>query len=308
LSRSGSTSGRPRDLLTIHPHLTPRDRCLLALLDDHLIATTDQLARVFFTRTRTCLLRLETLRGLGLLHRFRFSQPHGGTEPWKWLLGLTGAQFQAAATGRRLPTARAHEQHLLRVSFSPTLGHLLTTNEFFVRLLHAARTTGTNAQPDVNDHSSEHSAQRLDRWWPEADTSARFLGIQPDGHGLWTSHGRTVGLFLECDLGTENLTRLTAKLDGYTRLARAGGPNYPVLFWLPTRQRETNLQQLLRTRDLMVPVATATHDTDPAGPVWLPAAGWQRQPLHGLFSDHGPDSAVNPNWRDGHLDLTHQHP
>lgn len=299
-----STTRGPRDLLSIHPHLTGRDLSLLALLDDHVAFTTDQLARVFFNRPRTCLLRLEVLRGLGLLHRFRFSHPSGGSEPWKWVLGHTGAQFQAAATGRRLPTGRAHEQYLLRLTMSPTLDHLLVTNEFFVRLLHAARSPRPPSHlDDVHDMSGE---RRLDRWWSETTTSARFPGIQPDGHGLWTSHGRTVGAFLECDLGTENLRRLVAKLDGYTRLVRVGGPTYPVLFWLPSRERETNLQTRLREHGPKVPVATATHDADPAAAVWLPVDGWQRLPLHDLVSDHGPDSATNSNWRHGHLDLTEQ--
>jgi hypothetical protein len=298
-----TASRGPRDLLTIHPHLTRRDRSLLALLDEHVVLTTDQLARVFFTRPRTCLLRLEVLRGLGLLHRFRFSHPNGGSEPWKWVLGHVGAQFQAAATRRRPPTGRAHEQYLLRLTMSPTLDHLLATNEFFVRLQHATRTPVPACDPDDIATSGE---RRLDRWWPETTTAARFGGIQPDGHALWTSHGRTVGAFLECDLGTENLRRLIFKLDGYTRLVRVGGPTYPVLFWLPSRERETNLQQRLRDLGPQVPVATATHDADPAGAVWLPVDGWQRMPLHQLTSDHGPHSAANANWRDGLLDLTDQ--
>lgn len=300
-SMSSSTTRSARDPLTIHPHLTPRDRRILALLDDHVVLTTDQLTRAFFTRPRTCLLRLETLRGLGLLHRFRFAQPRGGTEPWKWVLNLTGAQFRAAATGRRLPTQRAHEQHLLRLTFNPALGHLLETNEFFIRLLHTARTVPPAATPDEADRQS-----RLDRWWSEPFTTARFPGIRPDGHALWTSHGRTTGLFLECDLGTENLARLLTKLDGYQRLARSGGPCYPVLFWLPTPTRETNLQHLLAAADPEVPVATATHDADPADAVWLPVGGRHRLPLHDLPSDHGSDTAANPNWRNGHLDLGDQ--
>jgi hypothetical protein len=51
-------------------------------------------------------------------------------------------------------------------------------------------------------------------------------------------------------------------------------------------------------------VATAIHDDDPAGPVWLPVDTWRRVELSDLPSDHGPDTAHNPNWRQGHLDLT----
>ena len=273
------------------------------MLDDHTVLTTDQLTRAFFTRPRTCLLRLEALRGLGLLHRFRFAQPRGGTEPWKWVLDLVGAQVQAAATGRRMPTQRAHEQHLYRLTFNPALDHLLATNEFFVRLLHAARIPAASPAGGAPRASEQ---QRLDRWWPEQVATARFPGIRPDGHGLWTSHVRTIGLFLETDLGSENLARLLSKLDGYERLARSGGPVYPVLFWLHSPERETNLQKLLRAAEPEVPVATAVHTDDPAGAVWLPADGWHRVRLHELPSDHGIDHAANPNWRDGHLDLGDQ--
>jgi hypothetical protein len=104
-------------------------------------------------------------------------------------------------------------------------------NEFFVRLRSAAR--------------SRPGAQ-LDRWWSERAATRAFTGIRPDGHGIWTARGTSVGGFLECDLGSENLSRLVAKRPGYARLAAGGGPSYPVLFWLPSRARENNLQRLLR--------------------------------------------------------------
>jgi protein involved in plasmid replication-relaxation len=281
--------------LSIHPHLTARDRDILELLDQHRVMTSDQLHRIHFQALRTCLLRLNALRSLALLDRFRFARPYGGTEPWKWVLGLNGARFVAAAHARPSPTERAHRDHVMRISASPTLTHLLTTNEFFASLHHSAR----NTSPPGADH-------RLDRWWSERETTNRFLGIQPDGHGLWTNTrtATTTGFFLECDLGTETLTRLTAKLLGYARSAAGGGPRYPVLFWLPSLQRETHLQNLLRQSPPPVPVATAVHGSDPANPVWLPADGWQRLRLDELPSDHGPESAHNPTWRDGQLDLS----
>lgn len=88
------------------------------------------------------------------------------------------------------------------------------------------------------------------------------------------------------------------------------GPRYPVLFWLPTVLRERHLHQVLS--DIPPPkgvlVATATHDSNPAEQVWLPVTATTRHRLHLLPSDHGPDSAANPNWSGGHLDLTDQRP
>jgi hypothetical protein len=101
-----------------------------------------------------------------------------------------------------------------------------------------------------------------------------------------------------------NLPCRLAKLPGYARLAVTGGRRYPVLFWLPSKEREMNLQRLLRLQAPPVPVATAVHDADPAAQVWLPADSWRRVRLADLPSGHGPDSAHNPNWDTGHLDLS----
>jgi hypothetical protein len=306
-----SASAIIRSPLTSHSRLTPRDRVLLHLLDEHQTLLADQIQRTLFTHRRTCQLRLDVLRKLGFLDRFRFAGPRGGTEPWRWVLGLAGARFQAAATGRPLPTERAHAETITRLSVNPALRHLLSSNEFFVRLHHAARTSADSRTTSITGTDTPHDNQepaRLHRWWSEHHSRARFPQIAPDGHGIWTVEGTSVGFFLECDYGTENFSRLHAKLPGYARLAQVGGPTYPVLFWLPTPEREANLQAYLRTAALQVPVATAVHDDDPAEPVWMPVDGWQRRHLHELDCDHGPDSANNPNWIDGQLDLSDQRP
>jgi hypothetical protein len=86
-SRSGpARRGVPdcrRDPLAALPHLTARDRQVLDLLEQHSVLTSDQVHRVFIASLRTCQLRLNVLRDLGLLDRFRFARPHGGTQPWK---------------------------------------------------------------------------------------------------------------------------------------------------------------------------------------------------------------------------------
>jgi hypothetical protein len=285
------TSAWTTHLLALYPHLTIRDRTLLAQLDEHLVLTTDQIHRLHFQALRTCQIRLRELHMLGLLERFRFARMHGGSDPWHWTLGLAGAQFRAGATGRPAPTERAHRDKVIRLTARSSLAHLLATNEFFVRLARTART-----DPQV----------RLDRWWSERTATARFLRIRPDGHALWTARGRTVGWYLECDMGTESLPRVRGKLEAYQRLAASGGPQYPVLFWLSSTAREAHLQQALRRALPEVAVATATHDTNPAQTVWLPADGQQRVSLAELPCDHGRNTASNPNWIDGQLDLSDQ--
>ncbi|MET8364431.1 replication-relaxation family protein [Micromonospora sp. NPDC005194] len=272
-------------LLAIYPHITSRDRRLLQLLDDHHVLTTDHVHRMLFHARRTCQIRLGELGALGLLERFRFARDGGGSQPWHWTLGHHGHRFQAAAHNRPEPTLRTSRQSVQRLSANPHLTHLLTTNEFFVRL---------------TAHARQHPEARLDRWWSETTTTQQFRTITADGHGLWSVADATVGLFLETDTGTEPLrSRVVTKLDRYAKLIRRAGPRYPVLFWLNNEQREEHLHQLLRSRHGDVPVATATHNADPAEAIWLPVGATSRVRLIELPSDHGQPVADNPNYDDG---------
>jgi hypothetical protein len=255
---------RAAGLLAIYPHITSRDRHLLQLLDDHQVLTTDQIHRMLFLARRTCQIRLTELRALALLDRFRFSRDGGGSQPWHWVLGHNGHRFQAAAHDRAEPTSRSSRQLVQRLSANPNLTHLLTANEFFVRL---------------TTHARHHTGTRLDRWWSETATTKQYRTVTADGHGLWSVGGATVGFFLDA-------------------LIRRSGPRYPVLFWLGSHQREEHLHELLRGRRGEVPTATATHDTDPAAAVWLAAGDTRRVRLVDLPSDHGQPVADNPNYDD----------
>ena len=240
---------RTASLLAIYPHITPRDRLLLQLLDDHQVLTTGQIHRVLFTARRTCQLRLAELAALGLVERFRFSRVGGGSQPWHWTLGHNGHRFQAATHERAEPTPRASNQTVQRLSANPHLPHLVLSNEFFVCLA---------------EHARRHPDTRLDRWWSEQVTAQQYRTITADGHGLWTAGAAMMGFFLEADTGTEPLGRLTAKLDRYAKLIRRGGPQYPVLFWLGNEQREEHLHRHLAGQHTTVPVATAAHTSEPA--------------------------------------------
>jgi hypothetical protein len=277
--------------------LTDRDLCLLAALEEAQALQTGQIGELLmYSNPRTCQARLTKLRQLGVLQRFRLARPSGGSYPWNWTLGLAGARIQAATHNRQPPTPAAHDERVRRLTYSPSLNHLVTTNDFFVRLAIAAW---------------YDNAVSLDRWWSEHTTALLFSGIQPDAHGLWTERGaggtaRTVGWWLDTDLGTEPQTRLIGKLDAYERLAATGGPRYPVLFWMTSTQRERNLHELLRQRSPQIQVATAVQTAHPAARAWWLAGTSRRVALHDLPSDHGPQTATNSNWANGQLDLTSQ--
>ncbi|GIM87074.1 hypothetical protein Sar04_38100 [Salinispora arenicola] len=237
--------------------LTPRDRHLLDLLNQHKTLTTDQLVDLAFGSLGRARNRLNTLLGRDILDRFRHYQ-RPGSQAWRWTLGPVGAALVAAGRGDPLPRPATVRDATTRLAMSPTLPHLLAVNGFFVALTAHARTDPTT---------------RLDRWWNEARCREEVgTVVRPDGHGVWNVGGRVL-FWLEVDLGTETLSRVAGKLTGYAALPPSRA--YPVLFWLPTAAREANLHaHLARTGipdGLTVATAADDHAADtggPAGAVW----------------------------------------
>ena len=275
-SRSRSAAIPPRDrphthdsLREISWRLETRDHVLADLLHEHRTLTTAQITAILFTSQRTCRNRLGVLRKLNFVDWF-IPVRHGIRLPAHWVPGLLSARLIALRDGDRTPTAKALRELQDQMVATSHLNHIDGTNQFFV---------------DLIAHSRHHPDTRLMRWWPGNRTAAA-LGrrVHPDGHGVWRDSAREVGFFLEYDTGTETLATVAAKLAPYRRLRVDGGPAWPVLFWLPSTARETNLHKRLNgMAPLGVTVATATreHATNlgPAGPVWK-VAGNGRRRLH----------------------------
>jgi len=272
--------------------LTARDRQILTWLAEHYVLSTEQLTRALFTSHRYAQRRLALLHRIGATSRFAFARTPGsrpGAGSYRHTLGPLGVLlYPTPYTDPDNPAARPPKTLLerrARIMRSPHLAHLLGVNSFFTDLHATAR---------------RRPGRRLLRWWSEQHATNAFAAypgarIRPDGHGVWTCDGATVGFFLEHDQASEPLARVLAKLAGYERLAERGGPRYPVLLWLPSRRRETHLQQALAGARLPMPVATAVHNPDPAAAIWsLAGTPGTRRRLHQLPSDHGPDSALNP--------------
>nr|WP_239153036.1 replication-relaxation family protein [Virgisporangium aurantiacum] len=279
--------------------IVPRDRDLLALLAEHYLLSTPQIAAAFFESRRTAQRRLTTLHRLGVVHRFAYPNPEHTAVPYLYTLGPVGLQLHPDAyhdpDGRYARAPRSSIERARRIAASATAAHLLGVNQFFIDLLAAAR------RPSAGTATGRATGgARLVRWWSEQHATDVYAqsGIRPDGHGIWRAHGATVGFFLEHDRSTENLPRVVAKLRAYARLAEFG-PRYPVLLWLPTAEREANIQRLLAGVPTPMPVATAVHGPDPAGRVWTltadaTASPGRRRRLNELPSDHGPRSGTNP--------------
>jgi hypothetical protein len=260
-------------------HLTDRDRLLLDLLAEHQTLTTGQIAIALFPTMRAAQKRLTVLYRIGAVDRFTFAPAIGGTGGMFYTLGPIGDLLHPQP-----PPARSRLRRRMAIAANPQLAHLRGVNGFFTDLL---------------GHSRTHPDTELVRWWSEPHATAVYAvaGIHPDGHGIWRVGHRTLGFFLEHDRGGEPHTTLLAKLAGYTRLA-ATGPRYPVLFHLPSRDREVNLHRHLANVRLPYAVATAVHVEHPADPIWTLAGDhWPsvRLRLHELPSDHGPVGIGNPH-------------
>jgi hypothetical protein len=263
----------PSDPLAALAFLTDRDRWLLDVLDEHQVLTTSQLTALAFPSSDVAQRRLLKLTRLDVLDRFRWHIPLG-SQPWHYTLGILGDALVATARGVDPPRPAEHRARITRLATNPRLRHLIGVNGLFVALAAHART---------------HPGTALDAWWSEQHCATRTAPFaHPDGYGRWTDGPRTTGFFVEYDTGTEPLTRVVAKLPGYADLATAGGPNIPILIWVPTARRETTLQTKLADTATPLTVATASAElTDalgcgPAGPVWLTAPGQLRRNLSDL--------------------------
>jgi hypothetical protein len=271
-------------LIGISHRLRPRDYTIASLLDELTTLTTDHLTQILFTNPTTCRHRLHLLRRLGFIDRFIRNRP-GAPNPVCWLPGLLSARYMALTRDDSPPTAKALRERQDRVYSSPTLQHLLAVNDFAVSL---------------HVHARHHPGTALTRWWSERTTAGSFgHRIKPDGHGIWRDHdNRETGFFLELDRGTEPIRRLIDKLPSHRRLHAEGGPQYPILFVLPSRHREQNLHRKLADRPeptLIIATTSPESGPDPAGPVWrLTGNGRHRLTLADLPSSHGQPGPLNP--------------
>jgi hypothetical protein len=274
---------RPTDPLSDLRHLTSRDRTLLGWLAEHYVLTTEQITAGLFPSQRVAQKRLALLHRIDAVARFRFADTHP-THPsarlaplsYRYTLGRLGMLLHPDAyADPDNPAARSPRSDLERrgrIARSPQLNHLLGVNQFFI---------------DLHAHARTHSGTRLARWWSEQHATAVYstaARVQPDGHGIWEAADRRVGFFLEHDNATEDLPRVIGKLKAYETLATSlRGPRYSVLLWVPDRVRETNLLRALTGVSTAMPVATAVHNHDPAGPRWaLPGDAGPRLHLHEL--------------------------
>lgn len=261
-------------VLRIQSRLTGRDLRLLEWLADHGVLTCDQIARALFPSLDAAQRRLQTLHAAGVLGRFRPQRWDGGSYPYHYVLDQLGVDVVAAQRGDPLPRRTAARQRRWHLTRRANLGHKLGVNGFFTDLAGYART---------------HPTAELLRWRPagffQSEGAFREAGddpfkallrpkVRPDAAGLFAEDGRRVRFWFEYDTGTESLTVLIDKMHQYSDLATDFERARPVLFSLPSAERETNLHQRLRTAGIRHPAATLARDSLPAGLCPADAVWW----------------------------------
>ena len=258
--------------------LTERDRWVIAMVHEHRVLTSTQLAALAYPTVRGARRRLATLtHQLRVLDRFR-PRLALGSAPEHYVLGPAGAAYLAAELNQSTKAFGYSRQRAHQIAVSAHLSHAVGCNEVLTRIAAA--------------HLTDPEGGRLAAWWSERRCLRLWQDLaRPDGYGHYTlapirtdpASARSVRFFFEFDTGTEALGRLAAKLPGYAKLA-AATTTQPVLFYLPNRAREENLHTLLSRDTVRIPVATTSPDalttaqSGPAGPVWRPVTGRARIP------------------------------
>lgn len=238
--------------------VTERDKQILRLLRWHRVLTTSQIHALFFGDLNTTQHRMTRLYDLQLVERFR--PLRGGRHAqYHYVLDYLGAYMVAAMESDDLDReveVRWRTDQALAIAASPRLAHTVGVNDFWVSL--AA-------------HARHHPEARLVGWFGERYCRARYGHIVcPDGMGTWEEHDKRVHVCLEYDRGTEQLSRLAGKAEGYQKLEYALHDPFWVLVVVPGARREAGAQAALSASGLAVATTIHAGAVRPAEAVWAP--------------------------------------
>jgi hypothetical protein len=224
-------------LSRLHRTLNQRDLLILQVLYDYRYLNTLQVKELFFPSLRSCQMRLQHLKNLGLIYSWKVIETPGVKRRHSLLLiSARGARVLADWHGdepkpyvERSHDARDHCWH------AP---HDLEANQFFVSLIIQSRL---------------RSQEGLLLWYGEEHVRAerRAAGHEykwpvptPDGSGVYISAGGRILFDLEWDRATESVARLRQKIGSYVGCFEhfQNAELHHVLFVVPTDDREDKLQ------------------------------------------------------------------
>ncbi|QTI90230.1 replication-relaxation family protein [Streptomyces sp. AgN23] len=268
LTRPRPTPARHRtDPAALTRSLTARDLWITAMVHEHRVLTTPQIARIAFTSQRSAQRRLRALHHHAVLDSFRPLTQHGSA-PEHYTLGPTGVSVIAAHAGCEPAALGWRPTTTGRIAYSPSLGHDIGVNEL---LTHLAAPTPHATHGHLTLWLSERSCARR---WDDM--------IRPDAYAHWHDPTTTnadspvlLSFFLEYDTGSQPLPRVEAKLAGYAAFTTSTNTRPALLIHTRTASRDRALRHRLTqpARDLGLHVATSSADFTthtPWGPWWTP--------------------------------------
>ncbi|HZM80152.1 MAG TPA: replication-relaxation family protein, partial [Candidatus Limnocylindrales bacterium] len=152
--------------------LRPRDWAIVALLDEHPMLTTDQIAGILFNKLSTCRERLLLLLRMKFISRW-WSDPFQ-PKPINlecWQPGVLSSRYVARQRRKRQPTENQVHDRNLEIYRNLSKNPIMQTNAFFTQLL---------------THSRTYAGTQLLRWWSADTVASQYKMISPNGgHGVW---------------------------------------------------------------------------------------------------------------------------
>ncbi len=231
-------------------YLTQRDRRILKSLGQTPFLSSREIERLFFSSQQRerrgvssqRLLRLRVLRQNGYIA----SPPRlHSRHPYLYALTRRGAAI----------ADEGEAQWIKQKSWPLNLKHYRLIARFYTALIVALREKeGFMLLRYQGEQSFKRSYDRL----PDA-VSGQLLPVMPDGaaHIARLRDGKRRIFFVEADVGTENLRRITRKVRGYEAWRKGRGkaafrarfdaaPAFGVIFVTPTRRRLQGLQRAVQ--------------------------------------------------------------
>jgi hypothetical protein len=256
-----SGHGRAR---RIAGRLTARDRAILESLRRVRLLTGSMIARLHVTaatpptrgrKTRAIMQRLTSL-GLVVSLQRRIGGMRAGSDGQIYgLSGLGHAVLDLEAGGAR--------RHRLREPSPMFQDHLLAVAELYTQLVEGS----CAGRIELLEFTTEPTCWR---YFP--GLAGETVTLKPDAFVRLVTGGYELSAFVEVDLATENLTRITAKLGLYVRYWHDGAEQhrhgvFPRVWWLvpDAGRRDALARQVARLPDdeqALFAVGLLAHATD----------------------------------------------
>ncbi len=212
-------------------------------LYDYRYLNTLQVKELFFPSLRSCQMRLQFLKELGLIYSWKVIETPGVKRRHSMLLiSARGARVLADWHGddQRSYVERSHgvRDHCWHAT------HDLEANQFFVALVMQSRQR--RAEGLLHWYSEEHV--RAERG--EMAREFKWPVPAPDGGGVYLKPEGRVLFDLEWDRATESLARLRQKVNAYVGYYKhfSTAKQHHVLFVVPSDDREDNVHYTIWQR------------------------------------------------------------